>query len=82
MDLQAEKDFIKAELDKVDDIHLVRAIKHILESGTAKNYEQSDNPMTKEAFYKRNEISRKAIEEDALISQEEAQQYFVRKNDQ
>ncbi|SMO36679.1 hypothetical protein [Gracilimonas mengyeensis] len=82
MDLQTEKDFIKAELDKVDDIHLVKAIKHILASGTAKNYEHSKNPMSKETFYKRNEISRQGIEEDALISQEEAKQYFVRKNDQ
>jgi hypothetical protein len=57
MDLQAEKEFIKRELDKVDDIHLVEAIKNMLTYGRVKKYEQSLHPMSKEFFYMRNEPS-------------------------
>ena len=80
MNLNAEKEYIKRELDKVDDIHLVEAIKSMLAFGKAKKYEQSLHPMSKEIFYQRNELSRKAITDNDLISQEEARSYFTRKN--
>ena len=79
MNLQAEKEYIKRELDKVDDIHLVEAIKNMLAFGKAKKYEQSLHPMNKETFYLRNELSREAIKDNNLISQEEAKSYFSRK---
>ena len=79
MDIKAEKEYIKLELDKVEDIHLVEAIKNLLAFGKNKAYEQSMRPMTKEAFFERNEKSRKAIAEDNLISQQEAKDYFARK---
>ena len=79
MNLQAEKEYIKKELDKVDDIHLVEAIKNMLAFGKAKKYEQSLHPMSKETFYMRNELSRKAIEDNNLINQEKAKSYFSRK---
>ena len=80
MNLQAKKEYIKKELDKVDDIHLVEAIKNMLAFGKVKKYEQSLHPMSKEMFYKRNELTRKAIKEKSLISQAEAKSYFTRKN--
>jgi len=76
MDLKAEKDYIKTELDKLDDVHLVAAIKNMLDFGKAKIYEQGLHPMSKGAFYERNAISRKAIEEDNLITHQEARAYF------
>ncbi len=80
MDLQSKKEYIKSELDKVEDADLLEAIKNLLNFGKSKSYERDLYPMSKERFYKRNEISRKAIEENALISQEEAKAYFTRKN--
>jgi hypothetical protein len=81
MNIQAEKEYIKRELDKVDDIHLVEAIKNILEFGKAKKYEQTLYPMSKETFYMRNELSRKIIKDNSLISQEDAKSYFSGKYD-
>jgi hypothetical protein len=80
INLQAEKEYIKKELDKVDDIHLVEAIKNMLAFGKVKKYEQSLHPMSKEMLYKRNEVSCKAIEENSLISQSEARSYFTSKH--
>jgi len=80
MDLKTEKEYIKSELDRVEDVHIVEAIKNILALGKAKRYEQDMHPMTLETFYKRNEISRKAIEEEKLINQKEARSYFKRKH--
>lgn len=80
MNIKAEKEYIKKEVDKVDDIHLVEAIKNMLAFGKVKKYEQSLYPMSKEMFYKRNELSRKTIEENSLISQEEARSYFTSKH--
>lgn len=80
MDLQTEKEFIKSELDEVEDIHLIEAIKNLLAYGKVKKYEQGLHPMSKQTFYKRNELSRKAIENKNLMSQEEAQAYFSKRN--
>lgn len=80
MDIHAEKELIKSELDKVEDIHLVEAIKNMLAFGMAKRYEESLNPMSEEVFYKRNEDSQKAIKDNQLISQTEARAYFKQKH--
>lgn len=80
MDIQAEKEFIKSELDKVEDIHLVEAIKNMLAYGKAKNFEQNLRPMSEQDFFERNEYSRKAIKKGQLISQEEAKDYFLKKH--
>jgi hypothetical protein len=64
----------------LDDIHLVEAIKSMLAFGKVKKYEQNLHPMSKEMFYKRNELSRKAIEGKNLISQAEARSYFTSKH--
>lgn len=80
MDLRLEKDFIKSELEKVDDVHLVEAIKNMLAYGKSKRYENGLQPMSKEDFLERQKSSRQAIEEDNLISQQEAKAYFNRKN--
>jgi len=82
MDIQTEKDRIKSELDKIEDIHLIKAIKSMIAYGNSKNYEKKLHPMSKETFYKRNKESRKAIGKDDLISQEEAKRYFIQKNEE
>lgn len=81
MDLSAEKEYIKSELDKVEDIHLVAAIKNMLAYGKAKRYEESIRPMTPEMFYERQELSRKAVEENNLITHSEAKAFFAKKNE-
>jgi len=80
MNLQSKKDHIKSELDKVDDIDLINAIKNLLTYGITKQHEQSLRPMSEDVFYARNEESRKAIEESQLISQAEAKSYFLGKH--
>lgn len=80
MDIQEEKELIKLELDKVEDIHLVKAIKNILAFGMAKKYEETLKPMSEEAFYKRNQESQQSIKENQLVSQAEARAYFKRKH--
>jgi len=79
MDIRVEKEHIKSELEKVEDIHILEAIKNILAFGKAKQYEQSLHPMSKERFYERNELSQKAIKDNNLINQEDAKSYFSRK---
>lgn len=81
MDLQAQKEKIKLELDEVEDVNLLRAIDNLLAYGKSKNFDKQINPISKEMFYKRNEESRKAIEQGSLISQEEAKRYFTSKNE-
>ncbi len=80
MDLRAEKEYIKSELDKVEDMHLVEAIKNMLAYGKAKRYERNLQSMSKEDFFQRQKLSREAIEKDNLISQQEARAYFASKN--
>jgi hypothetical protein len=80
MKLQSEIELIKKELDKVDDVHLIDAIKNILAYGKAKRYESGLSPMTKEEFYSRNELSRKAIERGELIDQSKAREFFSGKH--
>ncbi|GAB5524680.1 MAG: hypothetical protein Roseis2KO_25520 [Roseivirga sp.] len=79
MDLQVEKEFIKTELDKVDDVHLIEAIKSILAFGKSKSEHGHFRPMTKDEFLQRDQISQKSIDEDDLISQEDARLYFSKK---
>ncbi len=76
MKLQSEIELIKKELDKVDDVHLIDAIKNLLAYGKAKRYESRLLPMSKDEFYSRNTLSRKAIESGSLIGQSEIRKYF------
>ncbi len=80
MKLKSEIELIKMELDKVEDIHLIEAIKNLLAYGKAKRYDDSLSPMSKDEFYSRNELSRKAIENGDLINQSEARKYFSGKH--
>jgi len=82
MGIRSEIEYIKTELDKVEDEYLVEAIKNMLTYGKSKRYEKGIHPMSAESFYERYELSRKSIEEGNLISQEEARSYFSRKNAQ
>ncbi len=68
------------ELDKVEDVHLIEAIKHLLAYGKAKRYEAGLSPLSKDEFYSRNALSRKAIESGDLIKQSEAREYFLAKH--
>ncbi len=80
MKLKSEIELIKMELDKVEDIHLIEAIKNLLAYGRAKRYDASLSPMSKDEYYSRNTLSRKAIESGDLIDQSEAREYFLGKD--
>jgi hypothetical protein len=81
MRLRTEIEHIKSELDKVKDVHLIEAIKNLLAYGKVKRYETKLEPMSKADFYSRNELSRKSIETNDLVSQSEAKAYFSNKMD-
>ncbi|MCE7994968.1 MAG: hypothetical protein HEP71_23525 [Roseivirga sp.] len=80
MDIQVEKGLIKMELDKVDDIHLVEAIKSILAFGKSRSLRSPLQQMTKDEFLERDEASQKSIDEGDLISQEDARLFFAKKH--
>ena len=71
MNLNSEIEHIKAE-----------AIKNLLTYGKNKGYEKRLKPMSKEDFYDRNAISQKQIEENDLVSNQDAKAYFDRKHAQ
>lgn len=75
MDIQNTRAYIKSALDKIEDEALLQSIKNILDS--ARN-----QPISEDEFYRRNNISRKAIETDTLLAQEEAIEYFKKKYEQ
>lgn len=81
MNLESEKEFIKSEIDKITDIHLVEAIKNMLAVGKAKIFEHNLQPLTKEEFLQRNQHSQSSIQNNQLIAQEDAQEYFKKKHD-
>lgn len=79
MDLKTEKEILKKELDQIEDVRLLDAIRKIMEYGRStavRNY----GPMTEDEYFNRITESRKAIGEGKLITQEEAIEYFRRKN--
>ncbi|MBT1696844.1 hypothetical protein KK083_08175 [Fulvivirgaceae bacterium PWU4] len=79
MDLKAEKEILKKELDQVNDARLLEAIRKILDYGRSKSG-RPYKPMTEDEYFDRISESRKAIGEGKLIVQEEAIEYFRRKN--
>jgi ABC-type ATPase with predicted acetyltransferase domain len=82
MDLRIEKEFIKTEIDKTDDVHIVEAIKNILALGKAKEYENSLRPMSISQFHERNKLSQKSIKKNQLIDQKDAKSFFEKKHAQ
>jgi len=79
MNLKAEIELLKIELDNVEDHYLIETIKNLLAYGKSKRYENILTPMSVGDFLQRQEMSRKYIEEKTLISQEEAKTYFTNK---
>ncbi|MBO6659477.1 MAG: hypothetical protein JJ909_18980 [Roseivirga sp.] len=75
MDIEHTRAYIKLALDKIEDEDLLQSIKNILDSA-------STRPLSQDEFYLRNKISRKAIESDTLLAQEEAMEYFKKKYEQ
>lgn len=81
MDLKAEREILKKELDQVDDVKLLEAIRKILDYGRSKAKSGKPYaPMTEDEYFNRIAESRKSIGEGKLITQEEAIEYFRRKN--
>lgn len=72
MDIQSTRAYIKSALDEIEDQALLESIKDFLDKART-------HPITEEEFYQRNSISRKAIESDSLLAQEEAAEYFRKK---
>jgi hypothetical protein len=79
MNINVERELIKQDLDKVTDIHLLEAIRKLLDS--AKFNSGKRIPLTEDELYNRILESRKAISEGKLIAQEEAKEYFRKKNE-
>ncbi len=79
MNINVERELIKQDLDKVTDIHLLEAIRKLLDS--AKFNSGKRIPLTEDELYNRILESRKAITEGKLIAQEEAKEYFKKKNE-
>jgi hypothetical protein len=61
MDLQAEKNWIKSELDKINDKSLIQTFKSLLDFARKKNYTVKHEPMSLDEFYKRIEESENDI---------------------
>ena len=60
---------------------MITRYNHIGAFGKTKTHAQGIiQSIAKDAFYERNTLSRKAIEENNLISQQEAKAYFVKKH--
>ena len=53
MDLQAEINLIKSELDSVQDVSLIQKCKEMLNSARIKRYEASLKPMTQDELIER-----------------------------
>lgn len=79
MDINSEKESLKKELDLVDDIQLLEAIRKMIDYAKSKSFKAYPS-MTEEEYFNRITESRKAIEEGKLITQEEAKEYFRKKN--
>lgn len=80
MDLSAEREMLKKEIDKIDDIRLLEAIRRVLDGNRSKVLAKPHLPLTEDEYFDRIKESRKAIEEGKLIIQEEAIAYFRKKN--
>jgi hypothetical protein len=79
MDLKTEREILKKEIDQVNDVRLLEAIRKILDFGRSKSG-KGYQPMSEDEYFGRITESRKAIAEGKLIVQEEAIEYFRRKN--
>jgi hypothetical protein len=79
MDINLEKERLKKELDLVEDIALLEAIHKMIEYAKSKASKPYP-PMSEEEYFDRIEKSGKAIQEGKLITQEEAREYFKKKN--
>lgn len=53
MNLQAEKNWIKSELDKINDESLIQTFKNLLDFARKKSYKVKVEPMSLDEFYKR-----------------------------
>ena len=79
MDLDAEKELLKKEIDQVNDMSLLKAIRNILDFGRTRS-KKYYKPFSEEEYFSRITASRKAIADGKLITQEEAIEYFRRRN--
>ncbi len=78
MDIKIERDLIKSDLDKVNDIQVLEAIRRLLDFNKSKLKKLI--PLTEDELFNRIVESRKAIGEGRLIANEEAKEYFRKKN--
>ncbi len=73
MNLQAEKNWIKSELDKINDESLIQTFKNLLDFARKKNYKVKYEPMSLEEFYERIEQSENDIKKGKVKSHKEVQ---------
>ena len=61
MNLQAEKKWIKSEVDKINDESLIQAFKNLLDFARKKAYNVNHSPMSLEDFFQRIDKSKEDI---------------------
>ena len=71
MDLQAEINLIKSELDSIQDVNLIQKLKDLIRNSKVKRYEASLKPMTQEELIERALKSEADIKADRLTSIED-----------
>ena len=71
MNLQAEINWIKSELDSLQDVSIVNKLKEIIRNAKIKRYEASLKPMTQEELIRRAEKSEADIKAGRLTTIEE-----------
>ena len=63
MNLRTEKNLLKKELDKIEDEHLIKAIKELLKYASVRAEDRVLKPFTSKQLVKRAKISEKNIKE-------------------
>jgi len=79
MDLKAEKEMLKKELDLVEDSYLLETIRKILEYGKSKALKTFE-VMADEDHFDRTRESGNSFADKALVTQEKPIEYFRKKN--
>ncbi len=76
MDLQAEINWIKSELDSVQDVSLLKKLKDLLNKAKVKRYEASLKPMTQDELIARARQSEEDIKAGRVTSIEDLEKEF------
>ena len=80
MDIQVEIQQLKHELDTINDVNLLRAIKSLLTYAKNKTPQESLKPMTMDELQERLDRSEQDIKDGKVYTTEEMSDYFRNKS--